>query len=137
MFALLLYIYKFACFALLTLLALIALLCTLCLFVFVSVVHWYVCLLCLRCLLSPLTESVTCCKLTYKAPKASVARPWPPAASRGLPWPPVAARGLPWSPLRALPLSLFCCFASLVFFALLDLNALLDLLLVLLDACFV
>ena len=55
-------------------------------------------------------------------------------ASRGLPWPLVASRGL----LCVLYLcACFGCFASLVFLALLDFNALLDLLLVLLDACLV
>ena len=52
-------------------------------------------------------------------------------ASRGLLLPPVASRGL------LCVLYLFACVASLVFLALLDLNALLDLLLVLLDACLV
>ena len=58
--------------------------------------------------------------------------PRPPVASRGLLLPPVASRGL------LCVLYLFACFggfACFLFLALLDLNALLDLLLVLLDAC--
>ncbi len=63
---------------------------------------------------------------------------------RGLPRPPVASRGLLLPPGASHELlcvlflcACFRCFASLVFLALLDLNALLDLLPVLLDACIV
>ena len=62
---------------------------------------------------------------------ASRGLPWPPVPSCGFPWPPVASRGL----LCVIYLlASFGCFARMVFLALLELNALLELLLVLLDA---